>query len=647
MRVFYPIRQWLLVGALVAAPALVRAQAPLVTSVTPPPNARAAGRSEPVRVTFTQPLTPASPAALQVFSSQRGGRRTQLTPASGRATTLTFTPSAYAFQPGETVNYTITTAAASATVGLARPRVGQFTTAVSCTGTGTFQPGSLVNTGRYAEGLTLGDVDGDGDQDLLVAHFSAFSNTISVHANDGTGKYSGNQQVVVGKAPKRVILGDMDGDGDLDIVATNAGSNTISVRLNNGVGQFSGGSDVAVDYNPTRVALGDLDGDGDLDLLVAAGGGLNVRFNEGVGVFRPGQTVPTRGSTDVVLGDVDLDGDLDALATNFSSNTFSVRLNDGTGTFSGTLDVPTGSQPQALVAGDVDGDGDLDVVVTNTGTSTAQVHVNTGPGTFLLGQRVPVSVGPNNAVLADVDGDGDLDLLTGNLYGYVSVVFNQGAGTFLTDGPTYIVTDFVNTRDLAVGDVDGDGDLDLATSTEHVGDEQVGIRLNAGTIATRAGSVQVTGPPVLCAGQSGELVATSSSPPQGYRWNTGETTARLSIRQPGAYTVTATYAGCQTASADYVVSAGDCGAPPAVLPTSLLPNIITPNGDQLNDVFTLAGLAPGPWAVVLYNRWGREVYHTEAYQNDWGPAAPAGLYYYQVRHPASGASQRGWLQVVK
>jgi len=90
------------------------------------------------------------------------------------------------------------------------------------------------------------------------------------------------------------------------------------------------------------------------------------------------------------------------------------------------------------------------------------------------------------------------------------------------------------------------------------------------------------------------------------------------------------------------VGEGDCARAPATLP-----NIITPNGDGLNETFSLTGLAPGPWSLVLYNRWGREVYRTEAYQNEWGPTAAAGLYYYQVQQLTTGTSQRGWLEVVK
>jgi hypothetical protein len=536
------------------------------------------------------------------------------------------------------VNYTVTTTAASRTGSLAQARVGQFTAAVGCTSTGVFQPAVRVNVGRYADGVALGDIDGDGDLDMLNTHFSAVSNTVSIRLNDGTGKFVSGPSAGVGNAPKRVVLGDVDGDGDLDILTANQGSNTVSVRLNNGAGLFSGGSDLAVDYYPTRVALGDLDGDGDLDLLVATTSGwLNVRLNDGTGTFRTGQRVAARSSTtDAVLGDIDNDGDLDALATNIYGNVVSVRLNNGQGLFSGTLEVPTGSEPRALALGDLDGDGDLDLLVTSGSTSRAYVHLNAGNGTFTTSQTIPVGIGPYSMALGDLDGDGDLDLLTANIYDWVSVRINNGTGDF-TNASTSS-NDSSNSNDIALGDVDGDGDLDMITST----DSFVDVRLNGGTTPVSAGPLQLTGPGFLCPGTSGELSVTSATTPQTYRWNTGATSARITIRQAGLYTVTATFAGCQTASAEYVVREGDC-----VLSAATLPNIITPNGDQLNETFFLRGLSAGPWALVVCNRWGREVYRTEAYQNEWGAEVAAGLYYYQVRHATSGVSYRGWVEVVK
>jgi len=372
-------------------------------------------------------------------------------------------------------------------------------------------------------------------------------------------------------------------------------------------------------------------------LVATAGGWLNVRLNDGTGTFRAGQRVAARSSTtDVVLGDIDNDGDLDALATNIYGNVVSVRLNNGQGTFSGTLEVPTGSEPRALALGDMDGDGDLDLLVTSGSTSSTYVHLNAGNGTFTTSQTIPVGIGPYSMALGDIDGDGDLDLLTANIYDWVGVRINNGTGDFSNASTS--TNGSASSSDIALGDVDGDGDLDMITSNG----DFVNVHLNGGTTPVSAGPLQLTGPGSLCPGTSGELSVTSATTPQTYRWNTGATSARITIRQAGVYTVTVTFAGCQTSSAEYVVREGDCA-----LPTATLPNIITPNGDQLNETFTLKGLPAGPWSLVLCNRWGREVYRTEAYQNEWGTTAAVGLYYYQLRHATSGASYRGWVEVVK
>ena len=76
------------------------------------------------------------------------------------------------------------------------------------------------------------------------------------------------------------------------------------------------------------------------------------------------------------------------------------------------------------------------------------------------------------------------------------------------------------------------------------------------------------------------------------------------------------------------------------------PNIITPNGDGLNDVFRLPGLPPGPWQLRIYSRWGQQVFASGDYQQDWSaPGLADGLYYYWLQSPAR-PSLRGWLEVI-
>ncbi|RZJ91077.1 MAG: hypothetical protein EOO60_08325, partial [Hymenobacter sp.] len=147
-------------------------QAPAVISVQPAANALAIRPSAPVVITLSQPPTPASGAALRVFSSQQGGLRTAGTgsPAVVSGNTLRFTPQAAAYHAGETVRYTLTTALAGSGGPLAQPLVGQFTVATQGTGTSRFSTGVTTADGITPNAVAAADIDADGDLDLLTAN---------------------------------------------------------------------------------------------------------------------------------------------------------------------------------------------------------------------------------------------------------------------------------------------------------------------------------------------------------------------------------------------------------------------------------------------------------------------------------------------
>ena len=121
-------------------------------------------------------------------------------------------------------------------------------------GAGGFTAAATVGVGATPFSVALGDVDGDGDLDALVANRE--SNTVSVLINNGAGGFTAAAPVGVGTRPYSVALGDVDGDGDLDALVSNAGiSNNVSVLLGDGAGGFTAATPVGVGSSPWFVAF--------------------------------------------------------------------------------------------------------------------------------------------------------------------------------------------------------------------------------------------------------------------------------------------------------------------------------------------------------------------------------------------------------
>ena len=465
-------------AGLVLLPGLLALSAvaqPTIVAVSPAANQKAVVRTTPVTVRFSQNLAAGSEAALRIFSSQRGGLRTNT---SGITTLnndqLSFAPS-YDFRPGETVRVGVTRAARNSAGALAKPLLFQFAAAATG-GYGTFSGGSDPGVGTSPYNVTVADVDNDGDLDLLSPTFSGSS--VSVRLNNGSGTFGGGSDPGVGSQPRSVTTADINGDGDLDLLTANYNANSVSVRFNNGSGSFTGTTDYTVGSQPQSIATADIDGDGDLDFLVANGASDNVmvRLNDGTGSFSGGSTIGV-GSLpfNIQTGDVDGDGDLDLLTANWgaASTTVSIRLNNGDGTFSGGSDPVLASRPRWVSLGDLDGDGDLDLMTANYGSNNASVRFNNG-GTFSGGTEYPTGTGPTSISAADLDGDNDLDMVVVNFNSSdVTVRLNDGTGAFGSRSTVLVGT---NPNGVATADVDNDGDLDFLAA--NFASATISVRLN-------------------------------------------------------------------------------------------------------------------------------------------------------------------------
>jgi hypothetical protein len=280
--------------------------------------------------------------------------------------------------------------------------------------------------------------------------------------------------------------GDIDGDGNMDVVA--------STRLGQGVFWYesSGGSDPTyighhiVNPGETRsISAVDVDGDGDTDIVTGSGFG-DLRWYENNGATVPSFTrhvIPSRGNDfyNHIVADFDGDGDMD-IATHSG---FGRRADDHTLYFEnvgGAVPVFQESRLEtvvdmshAIAAGDMDGDGDLDIVLAGKDLNPRNVwyqQVGVGTSTFQmhpLSQYADTTNGSLALALGDLDGDGDLDVVesvttgaTGVGAGRIHWQENNGAATPTFTG--HLLATGGEARGLAATDFDGDGDMDVVAA---------------------------------------------------------------------------------------------------------------------------------------------------------------------------------------
>nr|WP_255603797.1 FG-GAP-like repeat-containing protein [Oscillochloris sp. ZM17-4] len=377
--------------------------------------------------------------------------------------------------------------------------------------------------------LAWGDVDNDGDLDLAVGNNFAIGNN-----NDQPNQLYRNCTIDLDSrcTPGGPILqdsgwepetnyttsmawGDVDGDGDLDLAVGNNGRPNQLYRnctiTKAGDGCTTGGpvlqdTNWTTNTNSTKsVAWGDVDHDGDLDLAIGNYGAnqlyrnctidLDSRCTPGAPLLQDSGWEPDANYTNsVAWGDVDNDGDLDLAVGNawlvyapisrpilveYRANQL-YRYNNGTLELDTTWK-PADSATTSLAWGDVDGDGDLDLAVGNSryspyaDTIRNQIYINEGdrliPSTSWPPPDDPNTIDNSNTTSVawgDVDGDGDLDLAVGNHADQSSIVnqlYRNQSGTFRAT-PDTVAGSSQSIRSAAWGDVDGDGDLDLAVGND-------------------------------------------------------------------------------------------------------------------------------------------------------------------------------------
>jgi len=330
----------------------------------------------------------------------------------------------------------------------------------------------LEQTSETSANVSIGDLNGDGFPDLLLAKGRHWPLIDRVLLNDGHGKFpTAHNLGEIADRSYSVTLADMDRDGDLDVVVGNDAPDPKRVYANDGKGNFSLLSTFGHPEWPTRLAtVADVNGDGLPDILVAnraddLKGPNYVCFNKGKGQFDADCfAFSHENATTITPADVNGDGFVDLIVPHRDGGQSYVYINDGKGGLAKRIAFgPANAQIRVSQAADLNRDGRMDIVAIDERRG-AFIYFGENETTF--SQAVPITktigVTPYALAVGDLNGDGSIDVLVGNVEAPSVIYFNDGTGRGFTavtfgdnKGTVY---------GFAIGDLDGDGLKDIAAA---------------------------------------------------------------------------------------------------------------------------------------------------------------------------------------
>jgi large repetitive protein len=325
----------------------------------------------------------------------------------------------------------------------------------------------MIATGANSQGVTIGDVDNDGDLDIIST--SRDDHRVQVFRNSGSGAFTQPTDTMI---PLSVFPGEIHAvaiaDGIVDVVFTayDEVSEQLMVRMRGGGdGTFYNYSSIGVPGQ--KFDLGRINDDVSVDAVMPGGDKLTVYLSSvGQESFFPINSIesqaPFSNASAIVLGDFDDDGDLD-VATAVFGNLY-IGTNAGLGQFIFAAPLPFFGGPSDLAVGDVNDDGNLDILLSTLGGGSDAAHLfaGNGDGTFQSDVVLPAPTAPRAVAVGDINKDGIDDLA---VVGGANIVVYLSTGDGFEPGKQ-VGCEGLNPKQLHLGDLNGDCVDDVVTVTE-------------------------------------------------------------------------------------------------------------------------------------------------------------------------------------